>query len=174
MEQERLLIEAAQKDPHRFGELYEANFERVYVFVARRVQNRNEAEDVTAEVFEHALANITRFEWRGVPLSAWLYRIAANVIVDRSKQRARQRIEPLTEDDLDHSKWNEIEKRATLFQLVNALPPDQRSVVIKRFVDQMSIKEIALEMDRSEGAIKQLQYRALETLRARAGGDHEQ
>ena len=174
MEQERLLIEAAQKDPGRFGELYEANFERVYVFVFRRVQDRLEAEGVTAEVFQHALANITRFEWRGVPLAAWLYRIAANVITDRSKQRSRQRVDPLTEDDLDHSNWNEIETRATLFQLVNALPGDQRSVLIKRFVDQMSIKEIARELDRSEGAIKQLQYRALETLRARAGGDHEQ
>ena len=174
MEQERLLIEAAQKDPRNFGELYEANFERVYVFVARRVHDRHEAEDVTAEVFQHALANITRFEWRGAPLAAWLYRIAANVIADRSKQQSRQRMDPLTEDDLDHSKWGEIETRATLFHLVNALPEDQRFVLLKRFVDQMSIKEIAAQLGRSEGAIKQLQYRALETLRARAGGDHEQ
>jgi RNA polymerase sigma-70 factor (ECF subfamily) len=174
MEQEQPLIEAAQKDPRRFGELYEANFERVYAFVVRRVHDRHEAEDVTAEVFQHALANIARFEWRGAPLAAWLYRIAANVITDRSKQRSRQRIDPLTEDDLDHSKWGEIETRATMFQLVNALPEDQRFVLLKRFVDQMSIKEIAAQLDRSEGAIKQLQYRALETLRARAGGDHEQ
>src|SRR5262245_44239715 len=138
MEQERLLIEAAQKDPRRFADLYEANFERVYVFVTRRVQDRHEAEDLTAEVFQHALANLSRFEWRGVPLAAWLYRIAANIIADRSKQRSRQRPDPLTEDDLDHSKWNEIERRATLFQLVNALPEDQRSVLVKRFVEQMS------------------------------------
>jgi RNA polymerase sigma-70 factor (ECF subfamily) len=173
MEQERLLIEAAQKDPRRFADVYEANFERVWVFVIRRVQDRHEAEDVTAEVFHHALANISRFEWRGMPLAAWLYRIAANTIADRSRQAARQRPDPISDDDLDHSRWSEIERRATLFQLVDKLPDDQRTVLIRRFVDQMSIKDIAEELGKSEGAIKQLQYRALGTLRARAGSDHE-
>jgi len=69
MEQERLMIEAAQKDPRRFAELYEANFERIYAFIVRRVQDRHEAEDLTAEVFHHALANLSRFEWRGVPFA---------------------------------------------------------------------------------------------------------
>jgi RNA polymerase sigma-70 factor (ECF subfamily) len=64
MEQERLLIEAAQKDPGRFAELYETNFERVYAFIVRRVGDRHEAEDLTAEVFHHALANLSRFEWK--------------------------------------------------------------------------------------------------------------
>ena len=173
MEQEQLLIEAAKKDPSRFADLYEANFERVWIFVLRRVQNRHEAEDLTAEVFQHALANLSRFEWRGVPLAAWLYRIAANMISDRLRETSRQRPEPVKDDDLDHSSWSEIDRRATLFELVGKLPEDQRSVVIKRFVDQKSIKDIAVELGRSEGAIKQLQYRALETLRARAGGDHE-
>src|SRR5437764_8766243 len=76
---ERQLIEAAQKDPRRFGELYERNFERVYAFVARRVRDRHEVEDVTAEVFQHALANLSKFEWRGVPFAVWLFRIAANI-----------------------------------------------------------------------------------------------
>ena len=75
MEQEQLQIEAAKKDPRRFADIYEAHFERVWIFVIRRVQNRHEAEDLTAEVFQHALANISRFEWRGVPFAAWLYRI---------------------------------------------------------------------------------------------------
>ena len=74
---ERLLIEAAQKDPARFGVLYEINFERVYAYVVKRVQDRSEAEDVTSEVFHQALANLKRFEWRGIPFSAWLFRIAA-------------------------------------------------------------------------------------------------
>jgi RNA polymerase sigma-70 factor (ECF subfamily) len=173
MEQERLLIEAAKKDPRCFADLYEANFERVWIFVLRRVQDRHEAEDLTAEVFQHALANLSRFEWRGVPLAAWLYRIAANMISDRRREASRQRPEPVTEDDLDHSTWSDIDRRATLFQLVSKLPEDQRSVLTKRFVDQKSIKDIATELGRTEGAIKQLQYRALETLRARAGGDHE-
>jgi RNA polymerase sigma-70 factor (ECF subfamily) len=67
---ERLLIEAAQNNPARFGELYELHFERVYAYIARRVENRPETEDLTAEVFHHALANLKRFEWRGIPFAA--------------------------------------------------------------------------------------------------------
>jgi RNA polymerase sigma-70 factor (ECF subfamily) len=172
MEQERLLIEAAQKDPGRFAELYEANFDRVYAFIVRRVQGRDEAEDLTAEVFHHALANLPRFEWRGAPFAVWLFRIAANVIADRIRN-AKQTVDTSLAEDLDRSSWQEVERRATLFQLVSSLPEDQRSVVVKRFVEQKSIREIAVEFGRSEGAIKQLQFRALESLRARAGGSHE-
>src|SRR5215468_6451315 len=95
MDQERLLIEAAQKDPNRFAELYEANFERVYAFIVRRVQDRHEAEDLTAEVFHHALANLSRFEWRGVPFAVWLFRIAANTITDKWRQSSRRTFKPV-------------------------------------------------------------------------------
>src|SRR5262247_4162905 len=94
---ERPLIEAAQKDPRRFGELYERNFERVYAFVARRVRDRHEAEDVTAEVFQHALANLPKFEWRGVPFAVWLYRIAANATADQWKKQSREAIDPASD-----------------------------------------------------------------------------
>ena len=173
MEQERLLIEAAQKDPGRFADLYEQNFERVYAFVVRRVRDRHDAEDVTAEVFQHALANLGRFEWRGVPFVVWLYRIASNAIADKWRESSRVRPEPVSEDDLDQARWPDIERQATLYQLVNSLPDDQRSVVIKRFVEQKSIRDIAQEFGRTEGAIKQLQFRAIESLRARVGGGHE-
>jgi RNA polymerase sigma-70 factor, ECF subfamily len=168
---ERLLIEAAQQDPSRFAELYEQNFHRVYAFIARRVQDRAEAEDLTAEVFHQALSNIGRFEWRGVPFAAWLLRIAANVLADRWHRVARKQelpveamgaAEPEVEDD--------VERRAMLFQLVDLLAEDQRLVILRRFIDQKSVREIALEMGRSEGAIKQLQFRALENLRTRARG----
>ena len=173
MDDERLLVEAAQKDPRRFGELYERNFERVYAFIARRVGDRQEAEDVTAEVFQHALANISKFEWRGVPFAVWLFRIAANTMADRWRKTSKQKADPISDDDLDQSCWPDIERRTMLFQLVDNLPADQRSVVIKRFVEQRSIREIAQEFGRSEGAIKQLQFRALESLRDRVGGSHE-
>jgi RNA polymerase sigma-70 factor (ECF subfamily) len=172
MEQERLLIEAAQKDPSRFAELYETNFERVYAFIVRRVGDRHEAEDLTAEVFHHALANLARFEWRGVPFAVWLFRIAANAIADRGR-KLKLTVDAAQAEDLDQSNWQEIERRATLFQLVESLPEDQRSVVVKRFVEQKTIRDIAKEFGRSEGAIKQLQFRALESLRARVGGSHE-
>jgi RNA polymerase sigma-70 factor (ECF subfamily) len=167
MEQERLFIEAAQNDPKRFAELYEANFERVYAFIVRRVQDRHEAEDLTSEVFHHALANLGKFEWRGVPFAVWLYRIASNAIADRWRRVSKESPNPISEDDLDRSNWQEIDRRATLFQLVDSLPDDQRSVIVKRFVEQKSIRDIAQEFGRSEGAVKQLQFRALESLRAR-------
>ena len=69
---DRLLVEAAQKDPSRFGDLYEVNFARVYAFVASRVHDRDAAQDLTSDVFHKALANLSRFEWRGVPFAAWL------------------------------------------------------------------------------------------------------
>src|SRR5438132_7871311 len=86
---ERLLIEAAQKDPSRFGELYENNFERVYAFIARRVRDRDVVEDLTSDVFHKALTNLGRFEWRGVPFAAWLFRIAAIVFAYRTSRAAK-------------------------------------------------------------------------------------
>jgi RNA polymerase sigma-70 factor, ECF subfamily len=172
MDEERLLIEAAQKDPRRYGELYEQNFERVYAFIVRRVRNRHEAEDVTAEVFQHALANLSKFEWRGVPFAVWLFRIAANATADRWKKLSREAIDPAT-DDLEQSHWPDIERHVSLFKLVNDLPADQRSVILKRFIEEKSIREIAQELQRSEGAVKQLQFRALENLRARASTSNE-
>lgn len=171
---ERLLIEAAQKDPRLFAELYEANFERVYAFVARRVRRREEAEDLTSDVFHQALANLGRFEWRGAPFAAWLFRIAANAIADRWKRAAREQGDPApgaTEEagGLAGFDLEEIERRAQLFGYVAKLPEDQRRVLVKRFVEQRSIREIAQELGRTEGAVKQLQFRALENLRARMG-----
>jgi RNA polymerase sigma-70 factor (ECF subfamily) len=159
---ERLLIEAAQQDPGRFAELYELHFYRVYAFVVRRVHDRAEAEDLTSEVFHHALKNIGRFEWRGVPLSAWLMRIAANIIADRWEQSGR---EQRNAEAVEEIAPEIIEQHAALFQIVERLPYDQRRVIVMRFTDQKSIKEVAQELGRSEGAVKQLQFRALEKLR---------
>jgi RNA polymerase sigma-70 factor (ECF subfamily) len=163
---ERLLIEAAQRDPGRFAELYERNFDRVYAYVVRRVGDRDAAEDLTSEVFHKALAGLNRFEWRGASFAAWLYRIASNAIADRWQRAARERGNPLPEagDDVEFA---EVERRATLFQLVRKLPGDQQRVIMARFVEQRSVREIAQALGRSEGAIKQLQFRALENLRAR-------
>jgi len=163
---ERLLIEAAQKDPARFAELYENNFARVYAFIVSRVRDRDAAEDLTAEVFHHALANLERFEWRGTPFAAWLFRIAANAMADRWQRTSRESGDPAPQVSEDTG-LEDIEQRAMLFQLVDGLPEDQRRVVIQRFVEQRSIREIAEELGRSEGAVKQLQFRALETLRVR-------
>lgn len=116
---ERLLIEAAQKDPSRFAELYENNFHRVYAFIIRRVHNREEAEDLTAEVFHQALSNLKRFEWRGIPFAAWLLRIAANTLADRWQHAAKsQEIAVDAFDDAEPGVEEDVERRAMLFQLV--------------------------------------------------------
>jgi RNA polymerase sigma-70 factor, ECF subfamily len=159
------VIEAARRDPSRFAELYEHNFERVYAFVIRRTRNRDEAEDITADVFHKALAGLPRFEWRGVPFVAWLLRIAANAMNDHSNRLKREieiaRLEPPAETEV-----RESEHRARLFRMVDRLPADQRRVIVMRFAEQKAIREIARELSRSEGAIKQLQFRGLKSLRA--------
>jgi RNA polymerase sigma-70 factor (ECF subfamily) len=171
---ERLLIEAAQQNPARFAELYENNFERVYAYVVRRVGDRAETEDLTSEVFHHALANLKRFEWRGIPFAAWLYRIAGNLISDRWQHKNREQLtdEPDTIESAPATgaEFEEVERRATLFRLVDTLPAEQRRVVVLRFVEEKSIKEVALEIRKTEGAVKQLQFRALSSLRARMEG----
>jgi RNA polymerase sigma-70 factor (ECF subfamily) len=165
---ERVLIEAAQRDARRFAELYDHNFDRVYAFVRSRVSDRSEAEDITSEVFHQALANLAQFEWRGTPFIAWLLRIASNAIADRWRQQLRSG--PLADDDFrEMGAEDGTERRAILGQLLDELPSDQRLVLVRRFIEQRSIRDIAREMRRSEGAIKQLQFRALQSLRVRIG-----
>lgn len=166
---EKLLIEAAQNDPVHFAELYEQNFERVYAFIASRVQDRNEVQDLTSDVFHHALANLRKFEWRGVPFASWLYRIAANAIADHFERQSRQQRNPPGPLEASEVNPEEAEYRARLYKFVENLPADQHRVLLMRFVDQKSIREIARELQRTEGSIKQLQFRALKNLRARMG-----
>lgn len=164
---DRPLIEAAQSEPAQFAALYDQNFDRVYAFFARRVASREEAQDLTAEVFHQALASIRTFKWQGAPFIAWLYGIAANVLSKHWRQQGKHAGEELT--DLS-SMGGEIERSVMLAKVVETLLPDQKHVIIRRFVDRKSIREIAQELGRSEGAIKQLQLRALENLRTKLGG----
>jgi RNA polymerase sigma-70 factor (ECF subfamily) len=158
----------------KFGDLYELHFERVYAFISRRVSDRQTAEDLTSDVFHKALANLRSYEDRGAPFAAWLFRIAANALADQFKRTAREAAagpgeahEPSVQPDLEA-----IEHRARLFRLVEDLPEGQRRVILQRFVEQRSIREIAQELARSEGAVKQLQFRALQTLRTQLEGGH--
>lgn len=167
---ERILVEAAQRDPSRFAELYERNFDRVYAYVSRRLTDRSAVEDVTAEVFRQALANLDQFEWRGSPFVAWLVRIAANAVTDHWRRVSRE--QPMLEADgpesapSDPASIDAVERRALLFRLVRSLPADQRRVIVMRFAQEKGVGEIARELNRSEGAVKQLQFRAIQNLRA--------
>lgn len=188
---EQNLVAAAQQDPSRFADLYESNFDRVYAYVSRRVLHRHDAEDLTAEVFHAALRDLERFEWRGRPFAAWLMGIAAHLLADRWRHAAKR--PEISTSDLERGDVGvdaidftiidpksigaritdpKIEERAMLYQLVGELPLDQRQVILRRFVEQKSVREIALELGRSAGAIKQLQFRALQNLRMRIGSCH--
>jgi RNA polymerase sigma-70 factor (ECF subfamily) len=171
---ERLLIEAAQADLSKFDVLYELHFDRVYFFIVSRVHDRTIAEDLTSEVFHKALANLRNYQWRGTPISAWLFRIASNAIVDHFKRSNRERQADeleltLAQPDLSSTDLDFIERQVHFFRLVEQLPEIQRRVVCERFVEERSIREIARRLSKTEGAIKQLQFRALQTLRAQIG-----
>jgi RNA polymerase sigma-70 factor, ECF subfamily len=171
---ERLVVEAAQADLSKFEVLYELHFDHVYFFIISRVHDRTIAEDLTSEVFHKALANLPNYQWRGTPFSAWLFRIASNEIVDYFKRSDREQ-QPdelehaLAQPDLSSTDLDFIERRVHFFRLVEQLPEIQRRVVCERFVDERSIREIARRLSKTEGAIKQLQFRALRTLRAQIG-----
>jgi len=172
--EERRLVEAAQRDPSKFGDLYERHFHGVYAFIVRRVRDRDTAEDVTSEVFHKALAGLPQYEWRGAPFGAWLIRIAANALRDRAKRAGRTTIAvdaAAVEPPADHD-FEAADRMAALFRLVDQLPPDQRTVIVERYVEERSIREVAERLKRSEGAVKQLQQRALETLRSRMEARH--
>jgi RNA polymerase sigma-70 factor (ECF subfamily) len=167
---ERILVEAAQNDPRRFADLYEENFDRVYAFILKRVGDRDQAQDLTADVFRAALENIRKFEWRGAPFVVWLFRIAANAIIDRGRSAARSEAARLRIRDFDEANCaTEVEDanyRARLFKLVDKLPADQCRIITMRFAQEKTIAEIAKKVGRSEGAVKQLQFRGLQALRA--------
>jgi RNA polymerase sigma-70 factor (ECF subfamily) len=166
--EERLLIEAAQQDPSRFAELYELHFERVYAYIVRRVRERSAAEELTSHVFHQALANLGKFKWRGAPFVTWLFRIARNSIADRAQRLRRESdSEALSAGASTEPDFEQIETIARIYKLVDQLPWDQRHVIRLRFAEEKSIREIAEQLSRSEGAIKQLQFRALQNLRAR-------
>jgi len=172
--EERRLIEAAQRDPARFVSLYERYFELVYAYVARRTRNRDETEELTAEVFRKALASLPRFKWTGAPFGAWLIRIASNLIADRAKRATREgKVDPNESAPAPSTKTSQeknledSERRARLFSLVDDLVEDQRRVIVMRFAEDKSIREISEELGRSQGAVKQLQFRALQNLRAK-------
>lgn len=175
---ERRLVEAAQQDPARFADVYERYFELVYAYVARRVRDRAATEDLTSEVFRKALANIDRFKWMGAPFGAWLLRIASNLIADRAKREIKDggRVAESSATppcDLavapgsQQVQLEDAERRARVIRMVDELPDDQRRVVRMRFAEEKSINQIALELGRSEGAVKQLQFRAFQSLRAK-------
>lgn len=156
------LIAAAQADPARFLEVYDTYFHSVWAYSIRRTRNRAEAEDLTSEVFRRALENLGGYEWRGTPFLGWLLRIAANTLATRWEKLGRESADAPPEIAGPDP---ELERRAMLFELVSRLPEVQRQVIEMRYVEDRSLIDVAKKLGRTEGAVKQLQRRALESLR---------
>lgn len=156
------LVAAAQAEPERFLQLYDRYFHRVWAWAIRRTGNRAEAEDLTSDVFRRALENLGSYEWRGVPFGAWLLRIAANTLANRREKLGRESPDPAPEPAAPDP---DLERRAMLFQLVDRLPLAQRRVIELRYIEEQSLLHIAAMLGKTEGAVKQLQRRALEQLR---------
>jgi len=170
---EEILVERAKEDPAAFGVLYKRYVRKIHRYVYCRIGNRHDAEDLTAKIFHKALANIGRYENRGLPFSAWLYRIAHNLVANWLRDRSRRKVISLDEltSTVQHSgsapdQQAEInEKREALLEAIQGLPPDRQELLILKLMEGMSNAEIGQVMGRSVGAIKSLYYRTLIDLR---------
>lgn len=171
LERERLEIVAAQHDRSAFGPIYERYVDQIYAYVLMLTRDTHRAEDVTAATFAKAIEEIPRFEWRGVPYSAWLYRVAGNLVSHNRRRRewiqlpANMVADATDPADLVVEEERGVEVRSA----VASLPDDQRRAVMLRFGGGLRNAEIAEIMQRSEGAVKLLTFRALTTLRGRFG-----
>ena len=166
------LVALAKADRGAFGELYSRYLKKIYSYVYHRTGNTHDAEDLTAKIFMRALSHIDRYEDRGLPFQAWLYRIAHNVVANWHRDQSRRKIIAL-DDYVAHSLKSEApdshaeaaEERAQLMQAVRRLPEERQQLLLLKFIEQMSNAEIGAVMGRTEGAIKSLYHRTLLALR---------
>jgi len=179
-DEQGLAQRAQQGDKEAFAQLYEANFDKIYRYVLLRVGNKAEAEDMTQQVFVRAFESIQSFRWKGIPFSAWLFRIAHNLVIDYIRKK-KKRPTVSFDESLAVSDSNprlEVEKRLDIEQLISAtrrLTEAQREVISLRFAGGLSVAEVAGVMGKTGGAVKALQHSAIVALRKvlLAGEDSE-
>ena len=169
-DEESLVRRAQQRDEEAFAQLYEAHFDKIYRYVALKIGNKTEAEDMTQQVFLNALQSISSFKWRGIPFSAWLFRIAHNQVVDYLRKQTKQATAPLGESlvSSDSNPQLMAEHKLDIEQLVSAtkrLTKAQREVISLRFAGELPIAQVTKVMGRSQGAVKALQHSAIVALR---------
>jgi len=177
LEEERQLIEAAKQDPAAFQQLYDRYFDQVYSYVYYHCGSREQAEDITAATFQRGLEDLPNFQWRGIPYSAWLYRVAGNQL---SRDRRRPAWLELQDSEYRGPQSEQPEEQvirmdqdSRLQEAIRGLPPDQRQAILLRFFAGMRNKEVGKVMNRSEGAVKLLVFRAVASLRRGLAGDEE-
>jgi RNA polymerase sigma-70 factor (ECF subfamily) len=170
--EDTVLERAVQGDQEAFSALYEQYVGRIYNYVLYRTGNPSDAEDITARVFHRALNHIQRYQFQGVPFSAWLYRIAHNLVANWHRDNSRRQEVPLE----DHVPWigggNHPESALVdgqelegLVRAIRTLSPERQHLIVLKFVEHLSNAEIAVIMGKSEGAIKSLYHRTLLALR---------
>lgn len=166
------LVKRIKKDPAAFGLVYERYITKIYNYVYYRVGNHHDAEDLTSRVFYRALTHIKDYSDRGVPFSAWLYRIAHNLVANWHRDHARRQDLALDEVTLvgaafEMPEWvaETNEQRRWLLTAIHNLPEERQELLILKFVEQLSNAEVGHIMGRTEGAIKSLYHRTLLALR---------
>ena len=169
-DEESLVQRAKQRDQKAFAQLYEEHFDKIYRYVALRIGDRTEAEDMTQQVFLNALKSISSFKWKGVPFAAWLFRIAHNQVVDYLRKKSKQVAVPLNESLVSSDSNPQLMAGHNLDveQLLSAtrrLTEAQRQVISLRFAGELSINQVANIMGKSQGAVKALQHSAIVALR---------
>jgi RNA polymerase sigma-70 factor (ECF subfamily) len=170
LEKERATLERSRKDPRAFGELYEKYFDRIYNFIYRQTDDEELAGDLCSQTFINALNHLASYEFRGVPFSAWLYRIARNEIYKHYRKNRRKNvfsIEELKVRELierSDETWDE-ELIQKLINFMKDLPTDMLQVLELRFFEDKDFKEIAFILDITESGAKMRTYRALDKLR---------
>ena len=169
-DEESLVRRAKQRDQKAFAQLYEEHFDRIYRYVALRIGDKMEAEDMTQQVFLSALQSISSFKWKGVPFAAWLYRIAHNQVVDYLRKQNKQAAIPFDESlaSSDSNPQLMAEHNLDIERLLLAtrqLTEAQREVISLRFASELPIAQVAKIMGKSQGAVKALQHSAIVALR---------
>jgi RNA polymerase sigma-70 factor (ECF subfamily) len=167
----RRLVERAQKgDREALEELYLIHFDRIYSYLQMTVGNRHDAEDLTNQTFVKMLERIGSFEWRKVPISAWLFRIAHNLAMDHFRAHRRWQPEEETPEPADSAELSAEEEamqsigRQSMLEMIEGLSPDQQQVLTLKFVFNFPNGDVATILGKTEGAVKSLQHRALASL----------
>jgi RNA polymerase sigma-70 factor (ECF subfamily) len=177
-ESDSTLITRAQEQPEAFGVLYERYVDRIYNYICYRTGNNQDAEDLTARTFHRAMNHFPGYEDRGAPFSAWLYRIAHNLVANWHRDHSRRKMVSL--DDLvlaaprakgPAARVEKSDDEDVLVAAVRRLAPDRQQVVILKHVEGMTNAEIGAVLGRTEGAIKSLYHRTLVTLRDELAGE---
>lgn len=171
LREEEILAQALQGNKEAFGLVYERHVDRIYSYIYYRTGNVDDAEDLTARVFQRAMHHIVNYTDRGVPFSAWLYRIAHNLVANWHRDRSRRQEIPLSDvpvvakGDHPEAALLRTEEEDALLRIIRGLPGDRQQLLILKFVEHFSNAEIGQIMGRSEGAVKSLYHRTLLTLR---------